>query len=75
MRVSLLSLLAAVVLVAPAAAQPPTAQRAAPALDPPEIRALWVDAFHAGIRSAREADELVAVADEALRRRADAAEG
>lgn len=26
----------------------------------PEIRALWVDAFHAGIRSAQEADQLVA---------------
>jgi uncharacterized lipoprotein YddW (UPF0748 family) len=34
----------------------------APAVDPPEIRAVWVDAFHAGIRSAQEADELVAAA-------------
>ena len=31
-------------------------------LDPPEVRALWVDAFHAGIRSPAEADELVAAA-------------
>jgi uncharacterized lipoprotein YddW (UPF0748 family) len=30
--------------------------------DPPEIRALWIDAFHAGIRSQAEVDELVAAA-------------
>jgi len=32
-----------------------------PATDPPEIRALWVDAFHAGIRSPKEAEDLVAI--------------
>src|SRR5688500_2181106 len=50
------------------------------AQDPPELRALWVDAFHEGIRSAREADELVAAARRAnlntlivqVRRRGDA---
>ena len=49
-------------------------------MDPPELRALWVDAFHEGIRSAREADELVAAAKRAnlntlfvqVRRRGDA---
>lgn len=30
--------------------------------DPPELRALWVDAFHEGIRSPTEADDLVAAA-------------
>ncbi|MBI4476167.1 MAG: family 10 glycosylhydrolase [Acidobacteria bacterium] len=48
--------------------------------DPPEIRALWVDAFHAGIRSPQEADELIAAARRAhlntlfvqVRRRGDA---
>jgi uncharacterized lipoprotein YddW (UPF0748 family) len=48
--------------------------------DPPEIRALWVDAFHAGVRSPAEADELVAAAARAnlntlfvqVRRRGDA---
>jgi uncharacterized lipoprotein YddW (UPF0748 family)/peptidoglycan/xylan/chitin deacetylase (PgdA/CDA1 family) len=55
----------------------------APALaqnDPPELRALWVDAFHEGIRSPREADDLVAAAKRAnlntlfvqVRRRGDA---
>jgi uncharacterized lipoprotein YddW (UPF0748 family) len=46
----------------------------------PELRALWVDAFHEGIRSAREADDLVAAATRAhintlivqVRRRGDA---
>lgn len=46
----------------------------------PELRALWVDAFHEGIRSAKEADELVAAAKRAnlntlivqVRRRGDA---
>src|SRR5688500_13196771 len=50
------------------------------AQDPPELRALWVDAFHEGIRSAREADDLVAAAKRAnlntlivqVRRRGDA---
>lgn len=45
-----------------------------------ELRALWVDAFHEGIRSAREADDLVAAARRAnlnalfvqVRRRGDA---
>ena len=48
--------------------------------DAPELRALWVDAFHEGIRSAREADDLVAAARRAnintlivqVRRRGDA---
>ena len=47
---------------------------------PPELRALWVDAFHEGIRSPREADELIAAARRAnintlivqVRRRGDA---
>lgn len=30
--------------------------------DPPELRALWVDAFHEGIRSPQEAEDLVAAA-------------
>ena len=46
----------------------------------PELRALWVDAFHEGIRSPREADELIAAATRAnlntlivqVRRRGDA---
>ena len=48
--------------------------------DAPELRALWVDAFHEGIRSAREADDLVTAARRAnintlivqVRRRGDA---
>ena len=48
--------------------------------DAPELRALWVDAFHEAIRSAREADDLVAAATRAnintlfvqVRRRGDA---
>lgn len=48
--------------------------------DPPEIRAVWVDAFHAGIRSPQEAADLVAAAKQAnlntlfvqVRRRGDA---
>jgi uncharacterized lipoprotein YddW (UPF0748 family) len=48
--------------------------------DPPEIRAFWVDAFHAGIRTASEAEQLVADAKRAnintlivqVRRRGDA---
>ncbi len=51
-----------------------------PLLDPPELRALWVDAFHEGIRSPQEADDLVAAARRAnintlfvqVRRRGDA---
>ena len=50
------------------------------AQDPPELRAVWVDAFHEGIRSPTEADELVAAARRAnlntlivqVRRRGDA---
>lgn len=50
------------------------------AQDRPELRALWVDAFHEGIRSPREADDLVAAAKRAhlntlivqVRRRGDA---
>lgn len=57
----------------PAAAAPTTAPNE-------EIRALWVDAFHAGIRTAQEAEELVAAAKRAhlntlfvqVRRRGDA---
>ena len=49
-------------------------------LDPPEIRALWVDAFHAGIRSPEEVEQLVGAATRAhlntlfvqVRRRGDA---
>ena len=48
--------------------------------DPPEVRALWVDAFHEGIRSQAEVDALVAAARRAhlntlfvqVRRRGDA---
>ena len=50
------------------------------AQDSPELRAVWVDAFHEGIRSPAEADELVAAARRAnlntlivqIRRRGDA---
>ena len=70
-------LLAALVTAVPAIAQ--TAQPPA-GVDPPEIRALWVDAFHAGIRSPQEVDELVSAAVNAklntlfvqVRRRGDA---
>lgn len=56
------------------------AAAAAQTQDPPELRALWVDAFHEGIRSAREADDLIAAARRAnintlivqVRRRGDA---
>lgn len=58
----------------PLHAQPPAAP------DAPELRALWIDAFHEGIRSAREADDLVTAAARAhintlivqVRRRGDA---
>ena len=54
----------------------PTAE----ALDPPELRAVWVDAFHDGFKTPRQVDELVAWAREAnlnalfvqVRRRGDA---
>ena len=45
-------LLVLLLLVLGGAATPSPAQ-------PPEIRALWVDGFHAGIRSAAEAQQLV----------------
>jgi uncharacterized lipoprotein YddW (UPF0748 family) len=56
------------------------APQAAPALDPPEIRGLWVDAFHEGIRSQAEIETLIAAATRAhlntlfvqVRRRGDA---
>ncbi len=56
------------------------ASRGTAPVDPPEVRALWVDAFHAGIRSPAEAEELVAAAERAnlntlfvqVRRRGDA---
>lgn len=59
---------------------PVDAQPVAAGFDPPELRALWVDAFHEGIRSPREADDLVAAARRAhlntlivqVRRRGDA---
>ena len=71
---SALALLACVSLLAPVL----HAQDAA--RDPPELRALWVDAFHEGIRSAREADDLIAAAKRShlntlivqVRRRGDA---
>lgn len=43
----------------PALAQSPASVAG---LDPAEMRAVWVDAFHAGIRSPAEADELIATA-------------
>ena len=54
--------------------------RAVPQADPPEIRALWVDAFGAGIRTPEEAEDLVLDAKRAnlnvlfvqVRRRGDA---
>lgn len=63
-------------LVAPLAAPPEARPAAAPA---PEVRALWVDAFGAGIRTPEEAEELVLEAKRAnlnllfvqVRRRAD----
>lgn len=56
------------------------AAASAHAQDPPELRALWVDAFHEGIRSQKEADDLIAAARRAnlntlivqVRRRGDA---
>jgi uncharacterized lipoprotein YddW (UPF0748 family) len=67
-----------IMLVAGAAADPVASP--APSANPPEIRALWVDAFHDGIRTAQEADGLVAAAKAAnlntlfvqVRRRGDA---
>lgn len=72
-------MMVAVALVTPAGAQS-GARPSRPAVDPPEIRGLWVDAFHAGIRSPQEVGALVASALEAnintlfvqVRRRGDA---
>jgi hypothetical protein len=78
------SLLALCVLVPVTTGACASARGVAPAatdrFDPPEIRALWVDAFHAGIRSRAETDELIATAARAnlntlfvqVRRRGDA---
>jgi len=54
-----LVLAAALILMSPraASAQAPTG---GPTTAAPELRALWVDAFHAGIRSPEEAAQLVA---------------
>lgn len=73
-RVLLVGMVAAAAVVASAAAQE------APVTAPPEIRAVWVDAFHEGIRSPAEAQALVAAASRAglntlfvqVRRRGDA---
>lgn len=77
MRPLLLALLALLTLLGGAA---PAAARPVPALDPPELRALWVDAFHDGIKTPRQVDDLLAWAREAnfnalfvqVRRRGDA---
>jgi uncharacterized lipoprotein YddW (UPF0748 family) len=77
LRDRLLALSIVVPLLFTASAQ---AQTSAVALDPPEIRALWVDAFHAGIRSPAEVNALVDAARQAnlntlfvqVRRRGDA---
>jgi uncharacterized lipoprotein YddW (UPF0748 family) len=55
---SLIAFVAACLALASSAAAQP-AREGAGAVDPPEIRALWVDAFHAGIRSAAEVNDLV----------------
>src|SRR6478672_2377567 len=65
-------LVAATTLLAPAAA--------AQTLDAPELRAVWVDAFHDGFKTPQQVDELVAWARAAnlnalfvqVRRRGDA---
>jgi uncharacterized lipoprotein YddW (UPF0748 family) len=62
------------------AASPNSGRQPGAPTDPPEVRALWVDAFHAGIRTPEEAEELVATARRAnlntlfvqVRRRGDA---
>jgi uncharacterized lipoprotein YddW (UPF0748 family) len=67
-------------LLAASFALAPEARPASPPPPAPEVRALWVDAFAAGIRSASEAEELVLSAKRAnvnllfvqVRRRADA---
>lgn len=69
----------AALVMSPAGAQARTSS-ATPPLDPPEIRALWVDAFHAGIRSPQEVEDLIQAAARAhlntlfvqVRRRGDA---
>jgi uncharacterized lipoprotein YddW (UPF0748 family) len=58
----------------------PTAAASAEALDPPELRAVWVDAFHDGFKTPQQVDDLVAWARDAnlnalfvqVRRRGDA---
>ena len=55
-----IALILIVLVAASAASAPPHAQPRAAAS--PEIRALWVDAFHAGIRNAQEAEDLIATA-------------
>jgi uncharacterized lipoprotein YddW (UPF0748 family) len=59
---------------------PSPAASAVAALDPPELRAVWVDAFHDGIKTPQQVDDLVAWARQAnlnalfvqVRRRGDA---
>src|SRR5207249_69583 len=58
----------------------PTAAASAEALDPPELRAVWVDAFHDGFKTPQQVDDLAAWARDAnlnalfvqVRRRGDA---
>ena len=74
-RAAAISVLVASICGVSASSQGPVASVA-----PPELRALWVDAFHAGIRSPREVDQLVEAAQRAnlntlfvqVRRRGDA---
>jgi uncharacterized lipoprotein YddW (UPF0748 family) len=71
-----------VVTMTPVAALPALAPIASPSepLDPPELRAVWVDAFHDGFKTPEQVDELVAWARAAnlnalfvqVRRRGDA---
>jgi uncharacterized lipoprotein YddW (UPF0748 family) len=61
-------------------ATPPTVAAPSEPLDPPELRAVWVDAFHDGFKTPAQVDELVAWARDAnlnalfvqVRRRGDA---
>jgi uncharacterized lipoprotein YddW (UPF0748 family) len=84
MNLAAAALLSAGAAAAPSGAGPvnPPGQTLQPVtqVDPPEIRGLWVDAFHEGIRSPAEIDALVAAATRAhlntlfvqVRRRGDA---
>jgi uncharacterized lipoprotein YddW (UPF0748 family) len=71
---------AAVASPTPAAALAPAAALPTEPLDPPELRAVWVDAFHDGFKTPEQVDELVAWARDAnlnalfvqVRRRGDA---